>query len=184
MGMLKLLPAQAKDLPFIVTTYNETIPSHMVTADLTPVTVAQRKAWFAQHNEQYPLWLLMQDEQPAGWVSLSQYSDRAAYADTVEISIYIDEHFRQQGLGSQTIKLVEPLAKQRGLKVIISRIFGHNPGSLHLFTKMGYEHWGHMPKIAILAGREADLEVYGKHLDWLWPANVGVGIHSPENMVE
>lgn len=163
--MLSLKMAQTSDLPFIVATYNQTIPSHMVTADLQPVSVADRRDWFAQHDEKYPLWLLMQDDRVAGWVSLSHYSDREAYDLTVEISIYIDEHFRHQGLGTQTIELVEPLAKQRGLQVIISRIFGHNPGSIHLFKKMGYEHWGHLPQIAILAGQKADLEVYGKHLN-------------------
>ncbi|WP_137598024.1 GNAT family N-acetyltransferase [Paucilactobacillus kaifaensis] len=162
--MLSLKMAQPSDLPFIVTTYNQTIPSHMVTADLAPVSVADRKTWFAQHDDNYPLWLLMQGDQPAGWVSLSHYNDRAAYDATVEISIYIDEHFRHQGIGTQAIKLVELEAKQRGLKVIVSRIFGHNPGSIHLFEKMGYEHWGHLPQVAVLVGQQADLEVYGKHL--------------------
>lgn len=162
--MLTLKLAQPNDLPFIVATYNQTIPSHMVTADLTPVSVADLQAWFAEHDANYPLWLLMQDHQPAGWISLSHYSDRAAYDATVEISIYLDEQFRHQGLGTKAISLVEPEAKQRSIRVILARVFGHNPGSIHLFEKMGYEHWGHLPQIAILPGQQADLEVYGKHL--------------------
>ena len=42
--------AQREDLPEIVAIYNSTIASRQVTADLQPVSVAEREAWFVAHQ--------------------------------------------------------------------------------------------------------------------------------------
>ena len=42
MNEIQFKVATKADLPFIVAIYNQTIPSHVVTASLVPVTVEQR----------------------------------------------------------------------------------------------------------------------------------------------
>ena len=42
--------AQREDLPEIVAIYNSTVASRQATADLQPVSVAEREAWFAAHQ--------------------------------------------------------------------------------------------------------------------------------------
>lgn len=42
--------ASQADLDRIVATYNASIPSRLVTADLQPVTVDSRLPWFAAHD--------------------------------------------------------------------------------------------------------------------------------------
>ena len=57
-----LRDATQADLPAIVAIYNQTIPGRMVTADLDPVSVEQRKAWFAAHSpDKHPLWVAERD---------------------------------------------------------------------------------------------------------------------------
>ena len=57
---VSLRTATMSDLPIIVDIYNQTIPSHQVTADLKPVTVEQRRNWFLSHTpEHYPLWVVV-----------------------------------------------------------------------------------------------------------------------------
>ena len=46
------------DLPAIVAIYNSTIESRQSTADLQPVTVAERQAWFDAHDGKRPLLVL------------------------------------------------------------------------------------------------------------------------------
>lgn len=82
--------ATQTDLPAIVTIYNQIIPSRLATADLEPVSVASRQAWFKQFSpETRPIWLMKDDAQIAGWVSLESFYGRPAYYKTTEISIYI-----------------------------------------------------------------------------------------------
>lgn len=51
--------AQREDLPDIVAIYNSTVASRQATADLQPVSVAEREAWFAAHQrENRPLYVV------------------------------------------------------------------------------------------------------------------------------
>ncbi|KLD57540.1 hypothetical protein WP50_33145 [Lactiplantibacillus plantarum] len=84
-----------------IAVFKDRVPSHQVTADLKPVTVEQRRNWFLSHTpEHYPLWVVVKDDSVVGWVSLSPFYGRAAYAKTTEISVYLDRSV--QGQGSQS----------------------------------------------------------------------------------
>ncbi|MDE3316486.1 GNAT family N-acetyltransferase [Lacticaseibacillus zeae] len=161
--MIEFKPATAADLPKIVAIYNETIPTHRATADLQPQTVAQKSAWLAAHNAHFPAWVIQNHHETVGWLTLSAYSDRAAYDQTAEISLYLDQAARGHHVGTAALAFVDHEAPAHGLTTVIARIFGHNQASRHLFQKFGYDHWGHLPAIATLPEGHADLEVYGKH---------------------
>ena len=164
--MITYTDATLDDLPFIVAVYNSTIASRQVTADLQPVSVESRFAWFEQHNPQKrPLWLIKYHDQPCGWVSLSSFYGRPAYDKTVEISLYIHQDFRGQKIGQITVAKMESFAKQAGIEAILSYIFGHNIASLNLFEKMNYKQWALLPKVAELDGVKRDLVILGKRLD-------------------
>lgn len=48
---LQYRKATLEDLPKIVEIYNQIIPSRLATADLTPITVDERKEWFETFDE-------------------------------------------------------------------------------------------------------------------------------------
>src|SRR5699024_12241104 len=98
--------ADHADLPRIVEIYNRIIPSRLATADLEPVTVADREAWFASFTVTHPLWVMTQGDQIIGWVALEPFYGRPAYEHTAEISIYIDQAVRQQGRGTRALQFV------------------------------------------------------------------------------
>ena len=161
---VSLRTATMSDLPIIVDIYNQTIPSHQVTADLKPVTVEQRRNWFLSHTpEHYPLWVVLKDDSVVCWVSLSPFYGRAAYAKTTEISVYLDRSVQGQGIGSQVLTLVPKQLPVLGLTTIIAYIFSSNIPSIKLFKKFGYEQWGFLPEVAELGGRPNDLVILGQH---------------------
>ena len=94
------------DLPRIVEIYNQIIPSRLATADLEPVTVADREAWFASFTATHPLWVITQGDQIIGWFALEPFYGRPAYEHTAEISVYIDQAVRHQGVGSRALQFV------------------------------------------------------------------------------
>lgn len=68
--------AELADLSRIVATYNATVPSRLVTADLDPVTVESRRPWFFVHDPtRRPLWLVEQGGVYQGWLSLQASTD-------------------------------------------------------------------------------------------------------------
>ncbi|UQS85977.1 GNAT family N-acetyltransferase (plasmid) [Nicoliella spurrieriana] len=157
--------ATRSDLPYIVDVYNESIPGRMATADLEPISVGDRIDWFKQHEPGHrPLLVINYDDDRAGWLSLSSFYGRPAYEETVEISIYIDNHFQHKGIGNAAVNHAEKLAARLGIKTIVAFIFAHNAPSLHLFHKNNYEDWGHMPNVALMDGKQRSLNILGKRI--------------------
>lgn len=157
--------ATPADLPQIVAIYNTTIASRMVTADLEPVSVDSRAAWFDAHTpDRRPLWVVEREGQVAAWLSFSSFYGRPAYDKTAEISVYVDPSHRRSGLGSYL--LAQALAHAPVIRVdtLLGFIFGHNEPSLALFERFGFARWGELPGVAALDGVERDLIIVGRRL--------------------
>ena len=98
--------ATLKDLPKIVEIYNQIIPSRLATADLTPITVDERKGWFEAFDENHPIWVIEYQNEVRGWVALEHFYGRSAYDHTSEIAIYLDQRLRKQGVGTKTMEFI------------------------------------------------------------------------------
>lgn len=151
----------------IVQKVDSTIPSRMVTADLTPITVESRKEWFAQHDPtKRPLWVFTSSKSEiVGWLSFENFHQRTAYEKTAELSIYVDEKYRGQGLGSLLLTEAIQSAPNVNIENVVGLIFGHNTPSLKLFQRYGFEQWGYLPRVAELDGVKRNLVIIGKDIN-------------------
>ncbi len=157
--------ATEKDLPIIIEIYNSTIDSRMVTADTTPVSAESRVAWFRAHTpEHHPIWVAEIAGEICGWISFESFHQRPAYHQTAELSIYLHEGFRGQGLGATFLEKALTSCEQLQIRTLLGYIFAHNKPSLSLFRKFGFEQWAHFPKVAILDEVERDLIIVGKRV--------------------
>jgi L-amino acid N-acyltransferase YncA len=158
--------AVAGDLPAIVAIYNATIPGGMVTADTTPVSVADRLPWFQAHtSERRPIWVVADDAGAiCAWLSFSDFHPRPAYHPTAEISVYVAEAHRRRGLASFLLRQAIDRAPGLGLKVLVGLIWGHNEPSLRLFGRYEFARWGHLPRVALVYGVERDLVIVGRRV--------------------
>lgn len=155
--------AGAHDLQKIVATYNASIPGRLATADLEPVSIESKQKWFEEHNEaRRPLWIVMLNNEYAGWISFSSFYGRPAYDKTVEVSIYLEPSAQGKGLGRACLQFAEAEAQKRSINTLLGFIFGHNEASLQLFYKEGFEKWAQLPEIADMEGVWRDLIIVGK----------------------
>ncbi len=154
--------AELEDLASIVDIYNSTIPSRMITADTSPVSLESKLEWFHAHNENWPLWVIFQDNKILGWLSFEHFYNRPAYDQTAEISLYLDSAARGKGIGKKALHFAEAEAKRLGFHTLLGLIFEHNTPSQELFLKTGYTVWGDLPKIAVLDGQRKSLKILGK----------------------
>ncbi|MBD2501289.1 GNAT family N-acetyltransferase [Anabaena azotica] len=154
--------AITSDLPAIVAIYNAAVPGRIATADLEPVSVESRLAWFgARSPTKRPLWVIEQEGVIAGWLSFQSFYGRPAYISTAELSIYIAPAFHRCGLGKQLLAKAIHESPNLGLKTLLGFIFAHNQPSLKLFETFGFQKWGHLPQVAQLDGVERDLVIMG-----------------------
>lgn len=167
MNELVFKDATLEDLSRIVEIYNSTVLGRMVTADTEPVTVESRLKWFHEHSpDKRPLWVIHPEgsNEIIGWVSFQSFYGRPAYNATVEVSIYLDEAVRGQGVGKLALNYALQSAPKYGIKTLLGFIFAHNEPSLKLFKSFGFEEWANMPNIAELDGVERGLIILGKRI--------------------
>ncbi|GAX36014.1 GNAT family N-acetyltransferase [Nodularia sp. NIES-3585] len=154
--------ANETDLPAIVAIYNASIPSRKATADLEPVSVQSRLAWFQGRSPlQRPVWVIEVEGIVVGWLSFKSFYGRPAYDSTAEISIYISPSVHRCGLGGQLLAQAISESANLHIKTLLGFIFAHNQPSLNLFARFGFQQWGYLPQVAELDGVERDLIIMG-----------------------
>lgn len=100
--MLTIRPANLKDLKDITDIYNEAILKTAATFDTEIKSLKEQKKWFENHGPKNPIIVAEQNGIIVGWASLSKWSDRCAYSDTAEISIYVKEKYQGKGILRET----------------------------------------------------------------------------------
>lgn len=157
--------AQSSDLSDVVDIYNQSISTKASTADLTPVTTADRQSWFDAHLSQAnrPIYVVKNTHnQLMAWGSFSNVKNRPAYDISSEISIYVGNNFHRRGLAGILLTVMLEQAPSLGINNILALIFAHNTASLALFKKFGFEQWGVMPNICDMGDFTADVVTLGK----------------------
>jgi L-amino acid N-acyltransferase YncA len=154
--------ATAADLPTIVEIYNSTIPSRIVTADVNPVTVESRLAWFHNRSSRRPLWIMELDGAIAGWLSVQSFYGRPAYSETVELSVYVSSDYRRQGVATELIERAIVTSPSLDITTLLGFIFAENEPSIKLFKQFGFEQWGYLPTVARFDAETRNLVILGK----------------------
>ena len=160
--MFIIRPAKTDDLTAITDIYNEAILTTDATFDTETKTVESQKEWFESHDSRNPILVAESDGHIIGWASLSKWSDRYAYSNTAEISVYVKDGYRGQGTGRQLIKQIIQAGEEVGLHTIISRITAGNEESIHLHVEFGFEHIGIMKEVGYKSGRLLDVVLMQK----------------------
>lgn len=158
--------ARIHDLAAIVDIYNASIPSERSTADLTPVTVESRLAWFAMHGADHrPIWVAERGGDVIGWLSFSDYYGRPAYDATVEVGVYVAPDAQGQGVAPALVAHAIAEAPRLAVRTLLWITFAHNDPSLALARRFGFEQWGLLPRVTELSGVRRDIAILGLELD-------------------
>jgi len=160
--MLKLRPARREDLDAITEIYNEAIIKTVATFDTKPKTHENQEKWFGDHGSKNPIHVADLNGVIVGWVSLSKWSDRCAYSDTAEISLYVREEYQGKGIGRRLLEAIIKEGKKTGLHTIIARITEGNESSLHLHRSVGFTDIGIMKEVGKKFGKRRDVYIMQK----------------------
>jgi phosphinothricin acetyltransferase len=104
----------------------------------SPDVLAQR---VADTMPRYP-WLVACGAQVLGYAYGHQFAERAAYAWSVETSIYVRETARGQRVGSTLYRALFTLLAAQGYQQAYAGITLPNPASVGLHEALGFEHVG------------------------------------------
>lgn len=92
-----------------------------------------------------------------GWVALSPVSSRCAYNGVAEVSVYVAERARRQGVGTALLKAVIAASEAQNIWTIQAGIFPENTASLALHKGLGFREVGVRHRLGKLNGKWRDV---------------------------
>jgi len=156
---VEIARATAEHAAAIAAIYNQAIATTVATFDTEPRSEERTKQWLREHDVRHPVLVACDAGAVVGWASVSQWSDRGAYRDTAEISVYVDESRRGRGIGGSLMERVIAAGRDAGLHTILARIAGENEVSVHLHLKAGFGPVGTMKEVGHKFGRYVDVRL-------------------------
>ena len=157
--------AELTDAIAIAEIYNEAILTTTATFDTDPKTPDDRLQWLQVHDERHPVLVAVIDGRVVGWSSLTRWSDRSAYDDTVETSFYVHSTHRGKGVGRMLKAAIIDEARRLKFHTIIARVAEGSQASIHLNESAGFVHVGTLKEVGRKFGRLLDVHIYQKLLD-------------------
>ena len=91
-----------------------------------------------------------------GWAALSPVSDRDAYAGVAEVSVYVADHSRGNGVGKLLLSSLVAASESLGVWTLQASIFVENEASIALHASCGFRSVGTRERIGCLDGRWRD----------------------------
>src|SRR5208283_105020 len=88
-----------------------------------------------------------------GWAALSRVSNRLVYQGVAEVSIYIAEEARGQGVGSKLLLALVEASEQNGIWTLQAGIFPENAASIKLHERAGFRVVGIRERLGCMNDR-------------------------------
>ena len=159
---MEIRRAERRDLEAVLAIYNYEVAHGTATFDVAPRAGAAGEAWFAAHNVgNHPLLVAEEGGRILGYASLSAYRDWDAYAQTVELSVYVDPDSRGRGVAGALMQAILQMAREdAGTHVVVSVITGSNAASVRLHEKFGFTYAGTLHEVGLKFGTYLDIVNY------------------------
>ena len=86
-------------------------------------------------------------ERVVGWAALSPVSGRCVYAGVAEVSVYVHQDARRNGIGRALLSALIVDAEHQGIWTLQAGLFPENAGSLALHQRCGFRTVGRRERI-------------------------------------
>ncbi|GAA2600838.1 GNAT family N-acetyltransferase [Streptomyces tubercidicus] len=193
-GEVQVRAGVEADLPALTDLYNHYIRETSITFDLEPFTPEQRRPWLHSHPQDGPHRLLVAQETtertknphngpspgpgvgPAisgsgsadgtllGYATSSAFRPKAAYAPSVEVTVYCAPHAAGRGIGTLLYQALFEALADEDVHRAYAGIAQPNEASVRLHTRFGFRHLGTYTEVGRKFGRYWDVAWYEKEL--------------------
>jgi L-amino acid N-acyltransferase YncA len=107
--------------------------------------------WDAAHLPEHRL-VAEREGDVVGWIALVPVSPRACYAGVAEVSAYVGERARGEGVGAELLAALVQSSERAGIWTLQTGVFPENETSLGLLRRFGFRVVGTQERIGRLHG--------------------------------
>jgi phosphinothricin acetyltransferase len=114
------------------------------------------KMWDAGHFQKMRL-VARDEDKIVGWAALSPVSNRCAYGGVAEVSVYVKENGRGQGIGRALLNALIKESERNGIWTLQAGVLLENTASINLHLRCGFREVGRRERIGKLNGAWRDV---------------------------
>jgi phosphinothricin acetyltransferase len=114
------------------------------------------EAWDAAHLAEHRL-VAVRDGRVVGWIALVPVSSRCCYAGVAEVSAYVAEEARGEGVGKELLAALIESSERAGIWTLETGVFPENAASLRLLQRFGFRVVGTRERIGEMHGMWRDV---------------------------
>jgi phosphinothricin acetyltransferase len=157
------------DLVALTDIYNHYIRETPITFDINPITPDERRPWLLSHPEDGPHRLLV--AQPAGgggilgYATSSPFRPKAAYATSVETSIYLAPDTGGRGVGTLLYTALFKALGDEDVHRAYAGVTLPNEASIRIHQRFGFHQIGLYEEVGRKFGTYHDVAWFEKQLD-------------------
>ncbi len=154
--------AEQADMPALLDIYNHYILTTPITFDIEPRTLAERQAWLNQFSAsgKYQCFAVARAGKPVGWVCSTQFKEKAAYATTIETSVYLAPEQTARGLGLKLYRTLFDALRGEDIHRAYAGVTLPNDASSGLHEAVGFRLIGVQPQVGRKFDRYWDVALF------------------------
>ncbi|WSS20396.1 GNAT family N-acetyltransferase [Streptomyces sp. NBC_01190] len=166
----QVTPAEEGDLGALTDIYNHYVRETAVTFDVTPLAPEERRTWLLSHPEDGPHRLLVARD-PAlpgrllGYATSSPFRPRAAYATSVETSIYLAADAVGRGVGTLLYERLFAALADEDVHRAYAAVTLPNEPSIRIHRRFGFRQVGVFGEVGRKFGVYHDVAWFEKRLN-------------------
>src|SRR5215210_73861 len=161
MTRVTLRDLRPDDWPEVARIFEEGIGTGNATFD---TEVPSWEAWDAAHLPEHRH-VAELDGRVVGWIALAPVSSRCCYAGVAEVSAYVAEGDRGDGIGAELLAAAVESSERAGIWTLQTGVFPENEPSLGLLRRFGFRALGTQERIGRLHGVWRDVVVLERRSD-------------------
>ncbi|MFF9626165.1 GNAT family N-acetyltransferase [Streptomyces griseosporeus] len=169
---VQVRPGVESDLEALTEIYNHYVRETAVTFDTVAFTPEERRPWLLSHPEDGPYRLMVATEADPtrnsqrilGYATSSPFRAKAAYATSVEVSVYLRPDAGRRGIGTLLYKTLFKALSGEDVHRAYAGIAQPNEASARLHERFGFRHVGTYREVGRKFDRYWDVTWYEKDL--------------------
>ncbi len=176
--MQTIMPRRARlaDAEAICAIYNQGIEDRIATLETARRTPEERRQWLAGRGVRHPVIVAEARGQVVGWGSPNAFNPRPVYDAVADLSVYVERHWRGQGVGRRLLEELIALARTLGYHKLVLAAFPFNEAGVALYDRLGFTPVGIYHEQGQLDGRWVDVLIMEKPLGPDAPAGQVSGV--------
>jgi phosphinothricin acetyltransferase len=136
--MIDIRVARASDFPALTQITNHYIATTAIHFAYEPLGDGELEATWRSYGDRYPWLVAVETDQVVGYAKAGVWRDRAAYAWTTEVGLYVADRARGRGIGRALYgDLLDTLAR-RGFRSAVAGIVLPNAPSVAFHRAFGF----------------------------------------------